>query len=115
MGCCGVLLRIIPFLMIVFALCGCARSSAHLDIAKTEEAVSQGSLIASAGDDMITGGLGNDVLRGSSGNDRLVGNAGDDRLEGGDPLREHRARPQLPFELVPLESPVVARHHTDVE
>lgn len=84
MGCCGFLLRIIPLLMMTFALCGCARSSAHLDIAKTEEAVSPGSSIASAGSDMISGGPGNDVLRGSSGNDRLVGNAGDDRLEGGE-------------------------------
>jgi hypothetical protein len=84
MGCCGFLLRIIPSLMMIFALCGCARSSSQLDVAKREEGVSPGSSIARAGDDVITGGSGNDVLRGSSGNDRLVGNAGDDRLEGGE-------------------------------
>ncbi len=84
MGCCGFLLRIIPLLMMTFALCGCARSSSQLDVAKREKGVSSGSSIASAGNDMISGGSGNDVLRGSSGNDRLVGNAGDDRLEGGE-------------------------------
>jgi Ca2+-binding RTX toxin-like protein len=84
MGSCGFLLRIIPLLMMIFVLCGCARSSSPLDVAKSEEGVSPGSSIGRAGDDAITGGSGNDVLRGSSGNDRLVGNAGDDRLEGGE-------------------------------
>jgi len=84
MGCCGFLLRITPLLVIVFALCGCARPSSHSEVSNREEGVSPGSSIARTGDDLISGGSGNDVIRGSSGNDRLVGNAGDDRLEGGE-------------------------------
>ena len=84
MGSCGFILRIIPVLMMTFALGGCAWSGSPMDVANSEEGVYPDSSIGSAGDDVIKGGFGDDVLRGHSGNDRLMGNAGDDFLEGGE-------------------------------